>query len=118
MSKKKFKKFKKKHSHHPQYVAPVEQSTPVQTEAVSDVSDALANIKTAEKVEPKVAAPEVETEAEKEEYSYVKKDVKKILIVIGSIFVLLFAAYYASIKTPIFNSMGDWLYNTLNIQTQ
>lgn len=117
MSKKKFKKFKKKkHSHRPQYVAPVQTSVavPADNAIMPEIHDEPV---VSEKIESKIAPMLEETEAEKREYSYVKKDVKKILMVIGSIFALLFVAYYLSLKTPIFDSMGDWLYNTLNIQT-
>ena len=117
MSKKKFKKFKKKHAHQTQYVAPVQTAvtTPIETEVMAEIHDEPEVV---EKVEAKTAPMLEETEAEKKEYGYVRKDVRKILIVIGSIFILLFVAYCLSLKTPIFNSMGNWLYNTLNIQTQ
>ena len=98
-------------------MAPVQTSVsaPAKTEIMAEVHDEPEVV---EKVESKIAPMLEETDTEKKEYSYVRKDVKKILIVIGSIFVLLFVAYYLSLKTPIFNSMGNWLYNTLNIQTQ
>ena len=116
MSKKKFKKFKKKHSHGHQYQPPVQVSpAQVETQDAPPVKDKPIEV---EKVEAKTAPMLEETEAEKKEYGYVRGDVKKILIVIGSVFVLLIAAYFVNLKTPLFHTMGDWLYKALNIQTQ
>lgn len=119
MSKKKFKKFKKKKkSNQPHYVALVQTavSTPVDTEVMEAPKDEPEVIK--EKAESKTDPMLEETEAEKKEYAYIKKDARKIAIVIGSIFALLFITYYLSLKTPVFDSMGNWLYTSLNIQTQ
>lgn len=127
MSKKKFKKFKKKKKHGQHSYsgyAPVQEPQvrePVQVQQ----STAATSIPIQTPVEPeKTEATESKKEVAEEiaannkEYAYVKRDVKKILIVMGSIIALLIVAFYVNEKTPIFHSMGNWLYNALNIQTQ
>jgi hypothetical protein len=52
------------------------------------------------------------------EYSYVKKDVLKIVISLTSILVLLFVLFYINQKTGILTGLGDWAYRASNIHTQ
>lgn len=117
MSKKKFKKKKnKKRSQQNIYVAqrPTVSATPI-------ISSNVAKKEAPEVIEEKIskaARNAVIPVEEQKEYAYVRKDVKKILIVMGSIIVLLIIAFIVNSKTTIFYSMGNWLYNMLNIQTQ
>ena len=119
MSKKKFKKKKnKKHSQQNVYSAP-KPTVAVAPEISSNVVE--EQITTPEIVEEKT--PEAVHDAiipaeEEKEYAYVRRDVKKILIVMGSIIALLIIAFVVNSKTTAFYSMGNWLYNSLNIQTQ
>ena len=82
---------------------------------VADVTEAPEIIE--EKI-PEVARDAIIPAEEEKEYSYVRRDVKKILIVMGSVVALLIIAFIINSKTTIFYSMGNWLYSALNIQTQ
>ena len=117
MSKKKFKKKKhKKHSKQNIYLAP--RPTVSATPAISS---GVTEEEAPEIIEEEIAKPTQDAvipAEEEKEYAYVRKDVRKILIVMGSIIALLIIAFIVNSKTTIFYSMGDWLYNTLNIQTQ
>lgn len=118
MSKKKFKKKKnKKHSHHAVYSSP----KPTLVSAVSDKGKKEIVEEEEIVAEPTKASvyhdAKIPAEEEKE-YAYVRRDVKKIVIVMGSIMVLLIIAFVVNSKTSAFYSLGNWLYNSLNIQTQ
>lgn len=52
-----------------------------------------------------------------QKYDYVKHDIKKILIIMGSILIVLFAFYFIELKTTILDTTGNWIYKILNIQT-
>ena len=118
MSKKKFKKKKnKKHGHQPIYAAqkPIISTTPAASQSVADVADAPEII---EEKTPEPTTDAIIPAEEEKEFSYVRHDVKKILIVMGSIIALLIIAFIINSKTTAFYSMGNWLYQALNIQTQ
>jgi len=118
MSKKKFKKKKnKKHGHQPTYIVqkPIISTTPTTSQSVTDVTEAPEVI---EEKAPEPTADAVIPAEEEKEFAYVRRDVKKILIVMGSIVVLLIIAFIVNSKTTAFYSMGNWLYQALNIQTQ
>lgn len=119
MSKKKFKK-KKNKKHSQVYVAPRPTVSAAPVAASTASPDAVAEM-APETIEEEVVKPTSDAiiPAEDEaEYAYVRRDVKKILIVMSSVIALLIIAFIISNKTSAFNSMGNWLYNTLNIQTQ
>jgi hypothetical protein len=117
MSKKKFKKKKhKKHSKQNVYVAPRPTAS-----AAPAISSDVTEEEAPEIIEEEIAKPTQDAvipAEEEKEYAYVRKDVRQILIVMGSIIALLIIAFIVNSKTTIFYSMGDWLYNALNIQTQ
>lgn len=46
----------------------------------------------------------------------VKKDIKKILITVGSLLVVIIAIYFINIKTDIILKFGDYLAKVLNVQ--
>ena len=52
-----------------------------------------------------------------DKYDHVKKDIKKILIIMAIIIVVLIGIYILSLKTTILTSFGDWVYRILNITT-
>lgn len=52
-----------------------------------------------------------------DKYDHVKKDVKKILVIMASIIILLLITYFVSLKTHYLNSLGDFIYRITNIQT-
>jgi len=113
--KKKFNKFKKKHpGQRPQPVASQinQSSADTKEEAIVFSPDEP------ESSEEKIAAPQEETdvpEAIENEYAHVKKDVKKILIIMLLIILLLVIIYIVSLKTALLSSLGDWVYKLLNI---
>ncbi len=120
MSKKKHKKFKKKKKHGHIDFAPA-QPRPVRVEQPAQTTSTSAQTIEPEELEAAETNNEPTAEAiaaEKKEYAYVRRDVKKILVVLGSIVVLLIIVFYINQKTPLFYSLGDWLYRVLNIQTQ
>jgi len=51
-------------------------------------------------------------------YSYIKKDVAKVLVVLLILVVLLFAIYFLDKSYSFLKPVGDWLYKIMNIQTQ
>lgn len=121
MSKKKFKKKKhKKHGGRPNFSAP--QPAVAVKPADIAVGTEIEEPEIVEEVkeEPKIAktADAIIPQEEEKEYAYVRKDVKKIVIVMASIIALLIVAFIINSKTSAFYSLGNWLYKALNIQTQ
>jgi len=109
MSKKKNKKLKK-HSGHKASVKPFVNPSLESQELSSPISSATVNQTSEDRTQ--------ETEFyETDKYGYVKKDISKIIIILASLFILLFVFYYFSVKTSIFSGIGDWIYRILNIQT-
>lgn len=51
-----------------------------------------------------------------EKYKFVRKDVKKLLIVLGILAIVLVAIYIINTKTPFLNTVGDWIYKIGNFQ--
>ena len=109
MSKKK-NKFKKKHQ--AKHNIP---SAPNETEKiVSPEGELLEEVldKRPDPVEPE----DMDDVYKTNKYDHVKKDIKKILIIMGIIILALIGIYILSLKTTFFNSFGDWIYKILNIQ--
>jgi hypothetical protein len=52
-----------------------------------------------------------------DKYDHVKKDVRKIVIIMASIVIILFAIYFGSLKTNYLNSLGDFIYRISHLQT-
>ncbi|MEI8143103.1 MAG: hypothetical protein WCG48_00600 [Candidatus Berkelbacteria bacterium] len=104
MSKKKHNKFKKK-----QQAITVKETT--QPEAISSGDELIMS---------KTITKELAVEAENEivnghDYSYVKKDLKKIGIVLAILVILFVSFYILGIKTNLLNAFGDWIYKILHI---
>jgi hypothetical protein len=113
MSKKKNKRFKK---NKPQKVFLNEKSESSNTLVSSDTTisdESIANDQTAQASTVKIDDPYTHNQ-----YDHVKKDTKKILIIIGIISVIFLGIYFIGLKTEILNSFGDWIYKIANIQTQ
>jgi len=109
MSKKK-NKFKKKHQ--AQHNIP---SAPRDTEKIlSPEGELLEEVldKRPDMIEPEDMHDAYKTD----QYDHVKKDIKKILIIMVIIIVALIGIYILSMKTSILSSFGDWVYKILNIQ--
>lgn len=70
-------------------------------------------VSTAQTVAPAEAKEEVA-----EEFKYVKKDVRKILLLMLGIVILLLALYFIDQSSHYLNTVGSWFYKILNIQTQ
>jgi hypothetical protein len=51
-----------------------------------------------------------------EKYKFVRRDVKKLLIVLGILAVILVGIYIINIKTPFLTTVGDWIYKIGNFQ--
>ena len=117
MSKKKFKKKKdKKRSQSSHYVASKPNLAPIPVTDSDITEDQKPKI--IEGKNPEVILDPAILDKEKKEFAYVRSDVKKIVIIMSSIIALLIIVFILNSRTTIFNSMGDWLYNSLNIQTQ
>lgn len=63
-------------------------------------------------------ATEMAPEPVREEFKYVRGDVKKILVLMAIIVLLLIGLYYLDIKTSYLANLGNWFYKILNIQAQ
>ncbi len=53
-----------------------------------------------------------------QKYSYIKRDVIKVLVVLVALIILLFAIYFLDKTYSFLGPVGEWLYKILNIQTQ
>lgn len=119
MSKKKFKKKKnKKHSQQNVYAVqqPAVSTALVMSSDPNEVKDTAPEV--IEEKTPEIAHDAVIPAEEEKEYAYIRKDVKKIVIILSSVIALIIIAFVVNSKTTIFYSMGNWLYKALNIQTQ
>jgi len=52
-----------------------------------------------------------------DKYGYVRKDIKKILIIMTILVLLLIVSLFVELKTDLFKDFGNWIYKVLNIQT-
>ena len=111
MSKKNKKFQKKKHKVAP--LAPRHQETTLASTS-SEVIESVIQDDPAELQEEEKEPDFYETD----KYAHVKKDIAKILIIMALIFVILFVAYYLSLRTSIFTSFGDWIYKITNINIE
>lgn len=113
MSKKKFKKLKRNKSHQ----APRVESS--QTFVSSDpvVSDEAISGRGVVELSDNDTTKADDPYANKE-YSHVKKDIRKILAIIGVLAVIFIGIFFLGQKTNALNSFGDWIYKVTNIQTQ
>lgn len=107
MSKKKFKKFKKISN---------QQLQTNNAATSSEKRDAIVSELNATEKERKELAEKDIYDTDK--YDHVKKDVKKITIILGSIILLLFGIYFLSLKTTYLSTAGNWIYKILNIQAE
>lgn len=56
-----------------------------------------------------------ETAVLDEKYAFVRRDVRKLMIVLGSLVVLFIAIYFLNIKTEILVNLGNWVYRVTHI---
>lgn len=105
-NKNKFKKSKKRHQTQPITSKPM---APISTDTKDSEEEIL-------EVEAETTA-ETPSEYDTDQYDYVKHDIKKILIIMVSIIILLFGFYYLGLKTTALDTLGNWIYKILNIQT-
>ncbi len=45
-----------------------------------------------------------------EKYAFIRRDVRKLMIVLGSLVILFIAIYFVNTKTEILANLGDWIY--------
>ena len=104
MAKKKKKKFKKKHL----------------KAAVSPQSSSKKT--TADKPDTPTSTQEHQEQEEvkegQNEYSYIRKDVRNVLIILAIMLALIVTAYIIDQNTTIFSQFSDWLFKVTNIQIQ
>jgi hypothetical protein len=112
---KKKNKFKKSHHHHQAQPSSVKVSAPQAPEIV--VESAQTTVVSPVEAEEKDALDKINRDLEHSQYSYVRRDVKKILLFILLMIILLVVAYFINTKTTIFQSFGNWIYKITNIQT-
>jgi len=108
---KKNKKFKKHaHKHSTQYSVPSTQSA----EKTLDQSSSTGNIETDTKVTTSTkTASEIspdETKILNERYTYVRRDVRKLMFVLSVLVILFVATYFLNTKTTVLDNFGDWIY--------
>jgi hypothetical protein len=112
MSKKKNKKFKKKY-HGGSQVASIDQPAIInQPNAISPAADLPLGTPTSPS--PATIKPESATSGTEHDYSYVKNDVIKIVIVLVSLAIIVVAIYFVQTKTPILQNLGNWIYKILD----
>jgi uncharacterized membrane protein len=112
MAKKKNKKFKSQSK---------VESKPVSLAAKQSVSDAdKSGLRASMNEERKNAEPELITKDEltllNEKYSFVRKDVTKLLITLGVLAILFVGFYILGKTTGTLESVGSWIYKITNIQ--
>jgi hypothetical protein len=104
MSKKKFKKFKS-------------QAKPAEKIIRTEINQAGETVSV---VEPKVSPVETKKldhiEELNQKYAFVRKDVGKLLIVLGSLALLFVGFYFLGTETKILANVGDWIYKISNFQ--
>lgn len=109
MSKKKNKKFKKRHSIQP--AAAEHRIETVQLGVTQSVTNEPIMANGTEIVEKK---SEIDTLNEK--YQYVRRDVNKLLIILATLAILFVGIYFLGQKTSVLNNLGDWVHKVLNLQ--
>jgi len=121
MSKKKKKKLKKKKSQKKQQMV---QNKPQKNPDVIDIAQNAKGSDAPEKSEVGIPTENVGKENIYEEiykdqrYSYIRKDVIKVLVVLLILILILFAIYILDKSYSFLSPVGDWLYKVMNIQTQ
>ncbi|MEK9156240.1 MAG: hypothetical protein AAB360_02955 [Patescibacteria group bacterium] len=113
MSKKRNRKFKKAKTHQ-SVVAPAALSRTVES-AGAEPDSGVGETRT--EVSPEIADP-MTTLDTSPQYLAIRREVKKVLFIIGILFLVLIASYFINDQTTTFSSVGNWLYRTANIQTQ
>lgn len=109
MSKKK-NKFKKNKKSNSQQILGANKK-PL-SQPIGNIDEQIDNEEIAEEI--------VETEEDPyqtDQYAHVKKDIRKILIIVTFIVIVLFAVYFVSLKTRGLEAIGDWIYKILNLTT-
>jgi len=106
MSKQKNKKFKRQKNH--QSAAPIVSVASNRT-VVSEMP--IERLAPAKSESPAIAQVTLD------EYAYVRKDIRMILLTILMLVVLLAAALIINEKTSLLRDFGDWIYRISNFQT-
>lgn len=119
MSKKKNKKFKKSHKHQAQSVHPTGMnlgSVAIENPAVLETP---VHAGAAGNGEPKVDETFTkEAAADDPQFSRIRKDVKKITMIMAVMAAILIGIYFLNKQTTLLEGLGDWLYRVGNIQVQ
>lgn len=110
MSKKKNKKFKRTTSSTSSI-----NNTP-KTEIIDSTKATITETPVIQSQEK--AAPKDEIEILNEKYKPIRKDIKKLGIVLASLIVLFVVIYIIDGKTGFLGHIGNWVYKITNIQTQ
>jgi hypothetical protein len=114
MSKTKFKKFKKSQ--------PSQAKTNIQTQPVVNTITESAQPSATTQKETIAAAPSAkeidEIAALNLKYLPIRRDVFKLLTVIGGLAILFVVIYIFSQKTTTLTTIGDWIYKVCNFQVQ
>ena len=113
--KKKFNKLKKKHQAQ-SFQNPQASKTPIERNDTNLEAEVASLPSESENDIEESVSKDIPTSIENE-YAYVKKDIKKILLIILSLVVILIAVYIVDLKTTLLSSFGDWIYRILNITT-
>lgn len=108
---KKNKKLKKKKQH---TLSPSEAVVvSVANESNTPIIETEAVTQTAKNSPEDKSSPE-----NKDEYSYVRKDIRKIIFIMLIIVLLVVVLYFSNQQTAWIPKVGDWIFKLLNIQTQ
>ncbi|HLC43640.1 MAG TPA: hypothetical protein VJK08_00720 [Patescibacteria group bacterium] len=121
---KKHNKFKKHGVTKHNVVRPIQSNTEVRSSAVRgseepsgsrrefvvDDSNQVIQNSNSELRSPNFELPTDEMAALDEKYAFVRRDVRKLMIVLGSLVVLFVAIYFVNTKTTILSNLGDWIY--------
>jgi len=117
MSKKKKKKLKKKKAQKKQQI--IQNNSPNAVVQEAESSDAPEKSEVGVPTESVGKDENIYEEIYKDQrYSYIRKDVVKVLMVLLALIIILIAIYLLDKSYSFLGPVGDWLYKIMNIQTQ
>jgi hypothetical protein len=97
-----------------------QRRAPFDTKAVSIENNANKDLTslTEKEITEETQATEAKDPIEElsEHYAYVKKDTKKLLVMLGVLALLIVGTYFVNKNTTILTNFGDWIYKVSNIQ--
>lgn len=117
MSKKKTKKFKSHEKHHSQaQYSPATSVVTIPEIVAMGAEESKTEVASPVRAIAQLVSEKNEIEELNEKYSYVRHDVKRLMIVLSALALIFVGLYFVSIKTNLFQIVGDWVYRVSNFQ--